>query len=87
MISALVFLAYVLSALAASSDGWRSRSIYQVVVDRFAQTGGSTTAQCNTGDQIYCGGTWQGLINKLDYIKNMGFTAVILILHPRVAES
>lgn len=25
---------------------------------------------------MYCGGTWKGLENKLDYIKNMGFTAV-----------
>jgi hypothetical protein len=55
---------------------WKSQSIYQVLTDRFARTDGSTTATCNTGDQIYCGGTWQGIINHLDYIQNMGFTAV-----------
>jgi len=62
------------SALSAAE--WRKQSIYQVVTDRFARTDLSTTAQCNTADQVYCGGTWRGLISKLDYIKGMGFTAV-----------
>ncbi|KAH8820547.1 glycoside hydrolase family 13 protein [Xylogone sp. PMI_703] len=70
----LAVLAHSVSAL--SPAGWRSQSIYQVMTDRFALTSGSTTQPCNTGDQVYCGGTWQGLINKLDYIQNMGFTAV-----------
>lgn len=26
--------------------------------------------------QKYCGGTWQGIINQLDYIQGMGFTAI-----------
>lgn len=62
------------SALTAAE--WRKQSIYQVVTDRFARTDLSTTAQCNPADQVYCGGTWRGLISKLDYIKGMGFTAV-----------
>jgi alpha-amylase len=62
--------------LALSPAGWRAQSIYQVLTDRFARTDGSTTATCNTGDQVYCGGSWQGIINHLDYIQNMGFTAV-----------
>jgi alpha-amylase len=57
---------------------WRQESIYQVITDRFARTDGSTTAACNIND--YCGGTWQGLINKLDYIQGMGFTAVRVTL-------
>lgn len=57
-----------------SSSGWRAQSIYQVMTDRFARTDGSTTASCDLSD--YCGGTWQGLIKHLDYIQNMGFTAV-----------
>lgn len=31
---------------------------------------------CDTSKREYCGGTWQGLIDRLDYIQNMGFTAV-----------
>lgn len=71
----------VIGALASLADAatpaeWRSRSIYQIVTDRFARTDGSTTAACNTGDRVYCGGTYQGIINQLDYIQGMGFTAV-----------
>ena len=53
---------------AANTEEWKSRSIYQVVVDRFAKTDGSTTAEC---DELYlfCNGTWTGLINHLDYIQ------------------
>lgn len=59
---------------------WRGQSIYQVVTDRFALTDGSTTTACDTGAKEYCGGTWQGLINNLDYIQGMGFTAVSIQL-------
>lgn len=55
---------------------WRAQSIYQVVTDRFARSDLSTTAPCDPAAQVYCGGTWKGLIAKLDYIKGMGFTAV-----------
>ncbi|CAN8098403.1 unnamed protein product [Discula destructiva] len=60
---------------AASSDEWKDRSIYQVMVDRFALTDGSTTAACDDLSQ-HCNGSWTGLINHLDYIQDMGFTAV-----------
>lgn len=66
-----------LSGVAAlSAAEWRRQSIYQVVTDRFARTDLSTTAPCDTSQQVYCGGTWRGLISKLDYIQGMGFTAV-----------
>lgn len=61
---------------ALSPAEWRTQSVYQVVVDRFARTDGSTTAPCDSAKQVHCGGTWRGLINKLDYIQGMGFTAV-----------
>ncbi|KAH6675165.1 glycoside hydrolase family 13 protein [Halenospora varia] len=60
----------------ASPAEWRSRSIYQVFTDRFALTNGSTDAICPPGYGGFCGGTWQGIINKLDYIQGMGFTAI-----------
>ncbi|KUJ09148.1 alpha-amylase [Mollisia scopiformis] len=64
------------SALALTPAEWRSQSIYQVLTDRFARTDGSTTATCDTGDQVYCGGSFQGIINNLAYIQDMGFTAI-----------
>nr|Q08806.1 RecName: Full=Alpha-amylase 2; AltName: Full=1,4-alpha-D-glucan glucanohydrolase 2; Flags: Precursor [Schwanniomyces occidentalis]CAA51912.1 alpha-amylase [Schwanniomyces occidentalis]prf//2113214A alpha-amylase [Schwanniomyces occidentalis] len=60
----------------SAAAAWRSESIYQLVTDRFARTDGSTSATCNTGDRVYCGGTFQGIIDKLDYIQGMGFTAI-----------
>ncbi|KXT05837.1 hypothetical protein AC578_1103 [Pseudocercospora eumusae] len=68
----LPFLAGFTTAL--TSAQWRSQSIYQVLTDRFALTNGSTTQACDWGN--YCGGTWRGIANKLDYIQGMGFTAV-----------
>ncbi|KAJ5623592.1 hypothetical protein N7490_012197 [Penicillium lividum] len=61
---------------AASRDQWIGRSIYQVVTDRFARSDNSTTASCNAGMGKYCGGSLQGIINKLDYIQELGFDAV-----------
>jgi hypothetical protein len=72
--TALLGLASAASALTPAQ--WRSQSIYQLLTDRFARADGSTTATCDTGDQVYCGGSWQGVIDKLDYIQGMGFTAV-----------
>ncbi|CCC14124.1 hypothetical protein SMACR_08465 [Sordaria macrospora] len=75
-----VVLGLLLSAAvqvgALKSSEWRKQSIYQVVTDRFARSDLSTSAPCDTYQQVYCGGSWQGLISKLDYIQGMGFTAV-----------
>ncbi|KAF4547884.1 Alpha-amylase A type-1/2-like protein [Elsinoe fawcettii] len=71
------FLSFLwLASLTTALTGvqWRSQSIYQVIIDRFARTDGSTTAACNINYD--CGGSWRGLINRLDYIQGMGFTAV-----------
>ncbi|CAG7971313.1 unnamed protein product [Penicillium salamii] len=61
---------------AASRDQWLDRSVYQVVTDRFARSDNSTTASCNAGLGDYCGGSFQGIINKLDYIQELGFDAI-----------
>jgi alpha-amylase len=31
---------------------------------------------CDTGARKYCGGSWSGIMNHLDYIQSMGFDAV-----------
>ncbi|KAJ6102429.1 hypothetical protein N7486_004856 [Penicillium sp. IBT 16267x] len=61
---------------AASRDQWLGRSLYQVVTDRFARSDNSTTASCDAARGEYCGGSLQGIINKLDYIQELGFDAV-----------
>ncbi|KAF9876922.1 alpha amylase [Colletotrichum karsti] len=62
-------------ASALDAAGWRSQSIYQVITDRFATSDGSTP-ECDINIGKYCGGTWKGITSKLDYIQNMGATAV-----------
>ncbi|KAH8204819.1 hypothetical protein TruAng_001008 [Truncatella angustata] len=72
--SVLLSALWATAAQALSTAGWQSQSIYQIVTDRFARTDGSTTASCTLSQ--YCGGTFKGIINKLDYIQGMGFTAI-----------
>jgi alpha-amylase len=59
---------------AAGGDDWRRRSVYQLMTDRFARTNDNDNSPCDV--LKYCGGTWQGLTNHLDWIQDMGFTAV-----------
>lgn len=70
------FLAFVSPSLAATADQWRSRSIYQVIVDRYALPQGADPTKCDTADRTWCGGTWNTLRENLDYIQDAGFTAV-----------
>ncbi|RPD58617.1 glycoside hydrolase family 13 protein [Lentinus tigrinus ALCF2SS1-7] len=63
------------SALAATAAEWQNRTIYQLVTDRFA-TSDDSGPSCNTDSRQYCGGTWKGVISKLDYIQDLGFDAI-----------
>ncbi|KAK4196256.1 glycoside hydrolase superfamily [Triangularia verruculosa] len=67
-------LAFAGLGLAADAEEWKTRSVYQVMIDRYARTDGSISHECEAHE--FCGGTWRGLINKLDYIQDMGFTAI-----------
>lgn len=70
----LLCVIFIGATIAADANSWRSRSIYQVLTDRFARTDGSQNA---CGDfHNYCGGTFVGIKNKLDYIASMGFDAI-----------
>lgn len=50
------------------------------MTDRFAlqdvSDGTAYNVPCNTSALQYCGGTWRGIIDHLDYIQAMGFDAV-----------
>ncbi|GLB07182.1 hypothetical protein AtubIFM57258_002505 [Aspergillus tubingensis] len=76
IISLLVVTLEISTVNAASRDQWIGRSIYQIVTDRFARSDNSTTAACDAAQGNYCGGSFQGIINKLDYIQNLGFDAI-----------
>ena len=71
----IIFVSFFTSSKAShSTEEWRSRTIYQIITDRFARTDGSTEP-CKDLTK-YCGGTFKGLEKNLDYIKNMGFDAI-----------
>ena len=57
---------------------WKKMSIYQVVTDRFAKTKDGDFSDCEgyIKEMKYCGGTWQGIINHLDYIAGMNYDAI-----------
>lgn len=58
----------------ATATDWENRVIYQLLTDRFAKSSDDTS---NCSDlSNYCGGTFQGIINHLDYIAGMGFDAI-----------
>ena len=48
--------------------------IYHLLIDRF--NGGWQVPP--KSENVFCGGTLQGVTDKLDYIKDMGFTAIML---------
>ncbi|KAK3632954.1 hypothetical protein LTR56_011511 [Elasticomyces elasticus] len=67
------------TARAATAAQWRQRSIFQVVTDRFVYRDGSDDILpplCAVENGLYCGGTWQGIKSKLDYIQGMNFDAI-----------
>ncbi|UNI22321.1 Alpha-amylase [Purpureocillium takamizusanense] len=73
------------AALAADTASWKARNIYFALTDRIARSG-SDSGGGSCGDLgNYCGGTFQGLQSKLDYIKGLGFDAIWIT--PVVANS
>ncbi|KIR67164.1 alpha-amylase [Cryptococcus bacillisporus CA1873] len=76
-------LAAISVVTAASADKWKGKSIYQLFTDRFAPVSDTAPArsspipdECDPIDQTWCGGTWLSIIDKLDYISDMGFDAI-----------
>jgi alpha-amylase len=63
-------------ALGATKEEWRNRSIYQIMTDRFAWPNGTTPSYCDQANGTYCGGSWEGIQDNLDYIQGMGFDAI-----------
>ena len=70
----LVFCLAFAVVMSHTAQEWQSRTIYQVLTDRFFRNNGDTSGCGNLGN--YCGGGFVGLMNHLDYIQNMGFDAI-----------
>jgi alpha-amylase len=75
----LLFLVIYLNSshvFAATAEQWRGRSIYQLIVDRYALPPGADLTACDPGAATWCGGTWNTVTQNLDYIQDAGFTAI-----------
>jgi glycosidase len=63
--------------LATWVGDWRDEVIYQVLVDRFANGDVNNDFQVRSGFLArYQGGDWRGLIQHLDYVKELGVTTL-----------
>eukprot|EP01084_Bolivina_argentea_P101096 181314_1 len=71
----IVILCYNICVFGASPEEWKSKSIYQLLTDRFAKTVDDYSACTNLG--AYCGGTFKGIMNHYNtYIEDLGFDAI-----------
>ena len=67
-------MALFVHSFSKTAEEWKTRSIYQLMTDRFAKTDDDTTPCKDFLD--YCGGTFKGIEKNLDYIQGMGFNAI-----------
>jgi glycosidase len=58
-------------------DDWRDEVIYQLLVDRFADGDPNNNYSVDrTALAKYQGGDWQGIIDRIDYLKRLGVTTI-----------
>ncbi|UJR79892.1 alpha-amylase family glycosyl hydrolase [Sandaracinus amylolyticus] len=56
---------------------WRDQIIYQLLTDRFANGDASTDYRLEPGALArYQGGDWEGIVDRLDYLEELGVTAL-----------
>ena len=66
-------------ALASEEQKMQDEVIYMIMVDRFNNGNTYNDKDSNVNDPLaYHGGDFQGITEKLDYVKEMGFTAIWL---------
>ena len=58
-------------------EDWRDEIIYQVMIDRFADGDENNNYNVDRSrPSMYHGGDWQGVIDKIPYLKDLGVTAL-----------
>lgn len=70
----LIVLLLINSAVGADANAWKTRTIYQLVTDRFWRSNGDTR-ECEDLFK-FCGGDFDGIAMQLSYIKDLGFDAI-----------
>ena len=76
----LLILFGSLIAFALNSPEWEDQTIYFIMIDRFANGDESNDdfgfGEAGNDNSRYNGGDLQGIIDNLDYIRDLGFTAI-----------
>ncbi|MEM9452790.1 MAG: alpha-amylase family glycosyl hydrolase [Myxococcota bacterium] len=63
--------------LSTEVDDWRDEVIYQILVDRFANGDRGNDIMVDAGDLArYQGGDWQGIIDRMGYLQELGVTTL-----------
>lgn len=81
IVAFLLPMLFLLAMPVVAADDFRieEESIYYIVVDRFNNGESMNDLDVDRSNPIaYHGGDIQGIIGKLDYIKDMGFTSLLL---------
>lgn len=76
-----LLLFYAIPAEAAEKEGrkWQDETVYYVMIDRFNNGDMKNDKDVDVSDpEAFQGGDFQGIIEKLDYLKDMGFTTIAL---------
>ncbi|MFD2443153.1 alpha-amylase family glycosyl hydrolase [Bacillus sp. CGMCC 1.16607] len=79
LIPFLLFYALPVGAVEKEGRKWQDETIYFLMVDRFNNGDNKNDIEVNAKDPLaYHGGDFQGIIDQLDYLKDMGYTAIWL---------
>ncbi|MDL4842877.1 alpha-amylase family glycosyl hydrolase [Aquibacillus rhizosphaerae] len=79
ILSLLVFLGLTTSVYADEDSNWKDETVYYILVDRFVNGDSENDYNIDINDaSSFHGGDIQGIINRLDYIKELGFTTINL---------
>lgn len=77
LIPFLLFYALPVGAVEKEGRKWQDETIYFLMVDRFNNGDNKNDFDVDMKDpKAYHGGDFQGVIDELDYLKDMGFTAI-----------
>ncbi|WAA08680.1 alpha-amylase family glycosyl hydrolase [Fervidibacillus albus] len=74
-----LFISETVWADSSPERQWQDETIYFLLVDRFNNGDSSNDFEVDLNDpKAYHGGDFQGVIDRLDYLKDLGFTALWL---------
>jgi glycosidase len=79
LIPFLLFYALPVGAVEKEERKWQDETIYFIMVDRFNNGNFKNDFKVNVNDpKAYNGGDFKGITEKLDYLKDMGYTSIWL---------